>query len=156
MISRSGPHLSRRRRVQAAAGMLALALVTPVFGQGDQGSSGLEVALSTTKPTYQAGEPIAISVRVTNRSSAAVRLQFTTSQRYDFTIRDASGTPVWRWSDGQTFLQVVGVETLGPARPSLTYEAEYGGHLAPGRYSLDGTVVARNRALSATLVVQVQ
>ncbi len=149
--------LSRPRCVQTAAVALSLALMTSTFGQGDQTTPvGFEVALSTRKPTYRAGESITMILRVASQTSEDVRLQFASSQRFDFTIRDASGTAVWRWSEGQAFLQVVGVETLGPGRSSITYQAEYGGNLTPGRYSLEGTVVARNRPLSATLVIQVQ
>jgi hypothetical protein len=147
----------QRRSIQTAAVALSLGLITSSFGQGNRaGTNGLEVALITGKPTYRAGEPITIILRVTTVASEDVRLQFVSSQRYDFIIRDAGGTPVWRWSEGQAFLQVLGVERLGPGRPSITYQAEYGGNLAPGRYSVEGTIVARNRLLSATLVIQIQ
>jgi hypothetical protein len=136
---------------------LSVGLMTSTSGQGNQaGTNGFEVGLTTGKPAYRPGEPITISLRVTTRGSEDVRLQFGSSQRYDFVIRDAGGTPVWRWSEGQAFLQVLGVERLGPGRPSITYQAEYGGHLAPGWYSVEGTVVAKNRPLSATIAIQVQ
>ncbi len=154
---RHNSFLARPRGVHAAAVALSLALMTSTLGEGEQATAGgLEVALTTGKPAYRAGESITMSLRVASRASEAVRLQFGSAQRFDFTIRDASGTPVWRWSQGQAFVQVVGVETLDAGRPSITYGAEYGGHLAPGWYSLEGTVVARNRPLSATLVIQVQ
>ena len=135
---------------------LSVGLMTSPFGQGTQAGNGFEVGLTTGKAVYRPGEPITISLRVTTRGSEEVRLQFVSSQRYDFVIRDAGGTPVWRWSEGQAFLQVLGVERLGPGRPSITYQAEYGGHLAPGWYSVEGTVVAKNRPLSATIAIQVQ
>ena len=45
---------------------------------------------------------------------------------------------------------------LGPARPQIVYRAEFTGTLAPGIYSVEGTLVAKDRPLSVTLVIQVQ
>ena len=143
--------------VRTAALALVLALMTssPTRG-GKVTSAGLEVVVTTEKATYQVGEPITMTLRVSSRTGDEVRLHFSSAQRFDFAIRDARGRQVWRWSEEQIFAQVLETEALGPARPQITYRAQFRGDLAPGSYSVDATLVAKDRPLSATLVIQVQ
>jgi len=63
---------------------------------------------------------ISMCIRVFNRSLIPVRLQFTTSQRYDFSIYNSRGYEVWRWSDDKAFLQVMGEIVLNPGE-SIVY-----------------------------------
>src|SRR5712691_11004317 len=114
-----------------------------------------EVTLATDRATYQRGEPIAMTLRLTS-GTETVRLQFPTSQRFDFALRDARGAQVWRWSEGRMFGQMVGSETLGPARPQNTYQAEFQGDLAPGWYQLEGAIVAKDGRASATLPIEIR
>jgi hypothetical protein len=51
---------------------------------------------------------------------------------------------------------VLGAEAIGPARPQIIYRAQFTGTLPPGIYRLEGILVATDRPLSATLVIQVQ
>ena len=51
---------------------------------------------------------------------------------------------------------MLSAEAIGPARPQIVYRVEFIGRLTPGFYSVEGTLVARDRSLSATLVIRVQ
>jgi hypothetical protein len=79
---------------------------------------------------------------VRNGTDLPVEFSFSTSQRFDFIVRDARGQEVLRWSDGRAFLQVMGQETL--RNESRTYAADIllqdrkGKPLAAGFYSLVG------------------
>jgi hypothetical protein len=94
---------------------------------------------------------IRMSLTVFNNSNTAVRFAFPSSQRFDFSIYDSNGTPVWRWSDGRAFLSVVGYLTLQPGQ-SVTFPYEHkfanqdGSPLAQGLYTLKGELVARDSA----------
>ena len=137
---------------------LGLALALGMFGPtgGEAVATGFEVSLSTDKAVYRSGEPIAVTLSVSNPAGPELRLQFSSTQRFDFAIRDAKGGQVWRWSADQMFGQMLGMEVIGPARPQIIYRAEFTGKLTPGRYSVEGTLVATERPLSAALVIEVQ
>jgi hypothetical protein len=74
-----------------------------------------------------------LELHVTNASDRPVALEFATSQRYDFEVRDGSGGVVWRWSDDLMFAQVLGEEVLASgetrsyseALPELPQPGEY-------------------------------
>ena len=142
----------------AALAALGLTLALGMFGPtgGEAVATGFEVSLSTDKAVYRSGEPIAVTLSVSNPTGPEIRFQFSSAQRFDFAIRDANGGQVWRWSEGQMFGQVLGTEVLGPARPQIIYRAEFIGKLTPGLYRVEGTLVATDRPGSAALVVQVQ
>ena len=61
-------------------------------------SDPLQVSLATDKVMYRAGEPIELTLRVTNRSSRDTVLQFSSGQRYEFQIIDETGATQWTWS----------------------------------------------------------
>ncbi len=63
----------------------------------------LTVRVFTDKATYERGEQALITMEVKNTSVLPVTTSYSTSQKYDFTARDANGTAVWTWSHGKTF-----------------------------------------------------
>ena len=148
--------LVRARCATLAA--LGLTLALGMFGPtgGEAVATGFEVSLSTDKAVYRSGEPIAVTLSVSNHTGAEIRLEFGSAQRFDFAIRDAKGGQAWRWSADQMFGQMLGTEVLGPARPQIIYRAEFIGKLTPGLYRVEGTLVATDRPGSAALVIQVQ
>src|SRR5437867_13073084 len=101
---------------------------------GEAASTVFEVSLSTDKAVYRSGEPIALTLSVSNHTGAELRLAFPSTQRFDFAIRDAAANQIWRWSADQLFGQMLGAETIGPARPQIVYRAEFTGRLTPGFY----------------------
>jgi hypothetical protein len=59
---------------------------------------------------------------ITNATAAPLVLEFSSAQRADFAVEDATGAEIWRWSAEQGFAQVLGSETL-PAGKTRTWEA---------------------------------
>jgi hypothetical protein len=67
----------------------------------------LEVSATPTPDGYR------FVMVVTNTSDKLLPLRFTSSQTYDFVIRDTLGDrEVWRWSDGNFFNQVIRNESI--------------------------------------------
>ena len=113
-------------------------------------------SLSTDQAIYRSGEPIRITFEVFNYTPTPVRFDFTSGQRYDLIIEDRQGNEVWRWSAGRMFTMALGQETLEPAKPRLTYEADHTARLEPGRYKIKGLLTDVSRRISATVTVEVQ
>jgi PKD repeat protein len=110
---------------------------------------------------------VVMGLRVYNQTCRPVTFHFTTSQRYDFEITDGSGTPLWRWSTGKGFLDVVGEETVVCNGPPLTYFAKFPlfdgtgqPTLAPGLYRLRGWLTDNagpdSGSMEATVTFQVK
>jgi len=75
------------------------------------------------------------TLRLTVADFSALRLRFSSSQRYDLAIRDASGTVVYSWSAAMLFLQVTGTEVISGTR-TWPIEARVPG-LQPGNYQVE-------------------
>ena len=147
-------------------GFVIAGLVAAMFAAGNRTQSAgagplpkqhaFGASLSTDQAVYRSGEPIRITFEVFNHTPTPVRFDFTSSQRYDVVIEDQQGKEIWRWSGDRMFTMALGQETLGPAKPRLTYEAEYTAKLKAGRYGIKGLLTDANRQISATISVEVQ
>lgn len=107
------------------------------------------------RSTYAPGATIIAALVVHNRSDTILTLSFTSGQRYDFAVQDAAGTVHWRWGAERGFIQALGEETLGP-QDTLRYTERIDAPRARGRYTLVGTVTARDHVgrASATFLVE--
>ena len=128
--------------------MAALGVAACGAGAGGAlpGESSLTTTLATDRAAYASGQPVGLILTVTNAGGAPVTLRFTSGQRYDFTIGPAGGDPVWRWSAGRAFIQMLGEERVSPGS-RLEFRERYGGVLEPGRYRATGVVTAMDRQL---------
>ena len=54
------------------------------------------------------------------------------------------------------FAMVLGEETLGPTNPEIIYTAEYKGKLIPGYYKITGILVAKDRPMSGSIIIEVK
>lgn len=143
--------------VGAVAAMLATGEGTQSEAAGpapEQDAFG--ASLSTDQAIYRSGEPIRITFEVFNHTPAPVRFDFPSRQRYDLLVEDPEGEESWRWSADRMFAMVLGQETLGPGKPRLVYEADCSARLEPGTYEIKGFLTAVNRAVSATITVEVR
>ena len=101
--------------------------------------SGLRVAASLPRPTYDAGQVVEVSLTATNTGGAPVSVTFTSGQRFDLVIRRPRGDAVWRWSHDKAFIQVIQAVTLQPGE-SLSFkipwdQTDYQGlRVDPGPY----------------------
>ena len=118
-------------------------------------SGPLQVSLATDKVMYRAGEPIELTLRVTNRSSRDTVLQFASGQRYEFQIVDENGATQWTWSADRSFIQMLGSETL-PAGKSLEYREEVAARLQFGKYRVIGLCTTTRRPLEASTAIAVR
>lgn len=116
--------------------------------------STLVATITTDRPAYAPGDPITLTLTLRNTTSAPVTLEFATSQRYDFTIEDARA-PLWRWSTGQMFAQMLGEETLA-AGDSVVYRERFRRELTAGSYRAVGTIVRMGEAITASAEFQVR
>ena len=115
--------------------------------------SALVLSVTTDQPRYAPGDSISVTLVVTNRSGAPVTLQFTSGQRYDFTIGSA-GTTLWRWSDEQAFIQMLGEERLEPGA-ELVYRERAKAPAAPGTYHVTGMLTTQDRLRQASVTISV-
>lgn len=92
-------------------------------------------------------------LHVTNPTRNAVRLEFSSGQRYDFVVREASGQELWRWSADQVFTQAMGTETVA-AGGTLRYEAEWRPGNRSGTFTAVGRVTAQNAQLEQHATVE--
>lgn len=103
----------------------------------------LSLALALDRYRYPLTTPPAVlEARLTLRNHRLdpFTLEFTSSQRFDFEIRDERGALLWRWSDGKAFLTVMGTEEIAHGERNYTVSvplADKGGAPLPaGRYTL--------------------
>ncbi len=77
-----------------------------------------------------------------NTTDKPVTLEFPSGQRYDLEIKNAAGKPVYRWSDGQAFIMMLGSETIGPGEKDYVVVVRLadsqGKPFAPGKYTAEG------------------
>lgn len=128
-------------------------------GEGDrtQNAHGVTdavvVALSTDRSRYAPGDSLLLTLTVANRSTAAVTLPFSSGQRYDFTI--STGTTIlWRWSDDQLFIQMLGEERLAPGA-ELVYRERAAAPAAPGTYRVTGMLTVQDQVRQARVTISV-
>ena len=103
---------------------------------------------------YAPGARLELRLLLRNPGADTLRLGFSSGQRFDFTVRDAGGETVWRWSEGRFFTQALGSETLPPG-DSVVYEAGVPEGLQPGRYTVVGRITARDRSPGDSVEVRV-
>ena len=114
------------------------------------------ISITTDKMSYFVGEPIIITLKIFNYTEEDVTFHFNTSQRYDFIIEDEEGSEIWRWSQDMMFAMVLGEEILGPLNPAVIYAAEYRNKLSPGYYKVTGILIAQDRSMSGSIIIEVK
>ena len=137
----------------------------PGIGGGEEASetegkdvqdSRFGVWLTTDWAVYTPEQPVNIEFCVFNRTGEEITLYFRNAQRYDFTIEDEEGKEIWRWSKDRMFAMVLGEEILGPNNPEIIYATEYKDKLSTGYYKVTGILVAKDRPMSGSIVIEVK
>ncbi|MGM0843831.1 MAG: BsuPI-related putative proteinase inhibitor [Bacillota bacterium] len=88
------------------------------------------------KPSIAKNENGQFVYTVRNETENEVTFEFSSSQRYDYAVKDASGATVFLYSSAAAFMQVLGTETLAPGE-ELSYTIE----LPPGEEVKGGGVL---------------
>lgn len=130
-------------RIASLLPVWTLALLVSLVAFPSAAADPLTVRVFTDKATYVRGEQALITMEVKNTSTLPVTTSYSTSQKYDFTARDANGTAVWTWSYGKTFgsgtsKTFAGGETL-VIQETWTFTNDAGSGVFDGTFSITGT-----------------
>ncbi|AXI10576.1 hypothetical protein CV093_18615 [Oceanobacillus sp. 143] len=88
------------------------------------------------------GNGKAFKYTVTNEGSKEIKLSFTTSQRYEYELRNITEGTTTKYSNGRAFMQVLGDTKLAPGK-SVSYDISLP-TLKPGEYQLTVYLVAKD------------
>ena len=114
------------------------------------------ISMMTDKMSYSVGEPVIMTLKIFNYTEEDVVFHFNNSQRYDFIIEDEEGKEVWRWSKDRMFAMMLGEEILGQHNPEVICTEEYKGKLSLGYYKITGVLVAQDRSMSGSIIIEVK
>ncbi len=97
---------------------------TTQFAVAKAGIPDLNVSFTTDKLIYRVGTTITVKYTLTNLADKPLVLTFPTTQQYDWTVTDAEGNLVYRWSGGRAFAQLVTQLTI-PVGTSDGFESSW-------------------------------
>lgn len=103
---------------------------------------GLVPSLTTTVE----GDTVRFELHVTNMTDDTLRLEFPSSQRFDFEVLGAGGESAWSWSAARSFAQVVGEEAVAPGE-TVTYRAGWGAGERRGAHTVVGRLTSTNQPI---------
>ncbi|QDP39930.1 BsuPI-related putative proteinase inhibitor [Radiobacillus deserti] len=89
-----------------------------VNGSGDQGSEG--IVAGEVEATLREVAPLQYVYTLKNQTEKPVKLDFTSSQRYDFSVETKEGKQVYLYSSTASFIQALGEEEIKQAE-ELSY-----------------------------------
>ncbi len=130
--------------------MVVLAGCAPAAGPG----AGDEALLIPSLDVKVEADSVRMTLHVLSAASAPLVLEFASSQRADFWVRDASGETVWMWSAARSFAQVTGQETVAPGG-SLAFSGVWTPARA-GRYEAVARLVSTNRPVQIAVAAEVR
>ncbi len=104
---------------QTIAGPKTMKLVAAKVGQLTLG--GLDGSLFQVQVARKDATTLTVTMRL-NAGPAPFKVIFPTGQTYDVVLRDPDGDVLWRWSEGQAFIQIVREEEVTEA--GLRYAVE--------------------------------
>ena len=132
----------------------------------DPGDEDFTASLTAIDRSAVPGEPFSLTLSLSNCNEHETARRYSTSQIYDFIVRDEGGIVVWSWSHSRAFAQAVMDRSYGD-RQMVTYGAVWdqtsndGAAVIPGSYQIEAldvgcTLPALNQCnLSATIEVQI-
>lgn len=135
---------SSRFRFCLTLGLIgALLSLPPAWAQ--QAPAGLRLELRAGRDTYRAGDPVELTLTVTNSTADPVVLTAPSSQLYDFAVIQG-GREVWRWSAGRMFMALVTPLEIAPGQARVFTEVwdqrdRDGQPVAPGYYVVQGVLI---------------
>ncbi|MGD9518318.1 MAG: BsuPI-related putative proteinase inhibitor [Armatimonadota bacterium] len=121
------------------------------------GLQALACVLRTDGFFYSRGDTLTAVLTVRNDDQAPVDLTFPTGKTYDFTLTDAAGTEVWRWSADKAFTQALVKRTLKPAESyNVDLKVDLGeiAGLEEGRYHLGAELPGITKAYPVLIQVK--
>lgn len=135
------------------------------FACGPRPHAASEAPVTTPASSSKPGAPLASSLtvsvdggvelafHVTNTTQKSMELQFASGQTHDFTVLDASGREVWRWSGDRMFTQALQTRMLG-AGETLTFRERW--QSAPkGAYTVVAALTSSNHPVETRAEIAV-
>ena len=138
----STPTRPHGARAFALVAVLACACATPQGGDGEAEHALAADDLAMSLEAQLGDAAVHFRLHATNTSPAPVVLEFASGQRFDFIVRDAGGSEVWRWSDDRMFTQALGRESIPPGE-TVTFEASWPTQGRTGTYEAVGRITTR-------------
>jgi ABC-type molybdate transport system substrate-binding protein len=89
-------------------------------GQGSD-TNGSGIVAGEMVPSITEKSPLLFEYKVKNQTESDVTLEFTSSQRFDFSVENDKGEEIYLFSSVASFLQAMGEETVKPGE-ELVYE----------------------------------
>lgn len=117
-------------------------------GNGDTNGSGSETP--GVSVTLEEESPLVYNYQITNVSDEDLTFEFTSSQRFDFSVQTKEGEEVFLFSSVASFMQVLGEETIEPG-DTLEYKIELNDlNLEPGEYVLNAWLTPKDGKIYET------
>src|SRR3954462_3000009 len=99
-------------------------------------SDGSGIVAGGVVATLTENSPLIFQYEVKNQTEKEVKLEFTSSQRFDYSVETKEGERIYLFSSVTSFLQVLGEETVKQGE-TLSYEIDLRDlNLKTGRYIL--------------------
>lgn len=96
------------------------------------------------EPSLTETSPGKFAYSVKNQTEREVKLEFTSSQRYDFAVKNSAGETVYLFSSVALFAQGLGEEVIKQGE-ALTYEIDASGlGLEKGEYTLEAWLIPKD------------
>ena len=120
----------------------------------------IRLSLTSSKPAYSNGEPVELSLTVTNVTKEPVTLTFRSAKQYDFLIKK-DGQELWRWSEGKMFAMVLTHLKLNPEETKIFRvvwpQTDKTNHqVNPGSYEAVGILPVSGNALSVSAPLKIE
>jgi hypothetical protein len=114
-------------------------------------TGGYSVSLNIDKITYklieedqvQSPDTLNVKLKIENSTNETVTFTHSSSQEYDFIIRDDSGSEIYQWSNGKAFTTAITERTLEPGESAVFEESidlkdNDNNPIKPGNYTIEG------------------
>ena len=130
------------------AALVFLAATATLGAECPSSPTARTAMLSSSVTAIAASSGVALTLTVTNPSSAPLTLEFSSGQQFDFRVRRSDGTVVWLWSADKLFTAMLTSRSLAPGE-TATYSAVWS-PVTPGSYLAVGTLTSTSHAGEAT------
>lgn len=111
------------------------------------------ISLEVENKELRIGDKCKVKIKIQNKRKKPFRLEFGTSQRFDFILRKGNKT-VWKWSNNKLFATIPSVLTIYP-NECIEFKAEFTIPIKEaGVYTLTGTITSKE-PLSTTIKIRV-
>ncbi len=104
----------------------------------------------TSKFTVNSNHGVEFNLDIRNNTAKMVELNFVDGMTHDFTVLDASGKEVWRWSAGRMFTQAM-QNKLVKAKEVATFSEPWDAKDVHGKFTAIATLKSENHPIEERL-----